>query len=535
MKIHLTYLQFFFYLPLAFAQTPGGGSGTVSEGKADEYFRAGNYPAALKQYYQLAKKDSTNIEYRHRLASCYLRCNTDKKKAVPHLEYIADKKKNNPDFLYELGLAYHYALKFDFAVKTYNQYKELTKKTDVDRLIEMCNNGKNFIRTPVNVTFENIGLGVNTEYPDYYPWVTIDENVLVFTSRRPSNIGGKDVDFDGLRPSDIYTASVIKGEFAKPQNLGALVNTSLDEQAVGISPDAGQIVIYIDWIEMFGDLLYTKKQGKSYVKTESMGENINTPELETAGTISPGGNVLYFSSKTIGGQGGSDIYLSRLLPDGSWGPRENLGPVINTQYNEDFPYLYPDEIHIYFSSDGHNSMGGYDLFKSTFDTIKKVWSKPENLGYPINTPDDNMNISFSATWEWNDDGTEKILSSQYAYVSTWRPDSKGDLDIYRIKFNNVEPRYTRVRGTLTAKIPAANKQFTSESVPEAEITVTNDVSGDIYGTYRARNGKYILALEPGKYSLSLEAPGYKSYEEKVTIFDKGSFVEEIVKDIAITK
>ena len=177
--------------------------------------------------------------------------------------------------------------------------------------------------------------------------------------------------------------------------------------------------------------------------------------METAACLSHDGTQLFFASDSKEGFGGTDIYMSKKLPNGKWGIPINLGPVINTQYNEDFPSISADGKTFHFCSEGHISMGGFDIFKSSWDEDSSYWQPPVNIGFPINTPDDNMNISFSTTW----DTETETLRNKYAYISAVRKDGFGDLDIYRITFNKVASRLTVIKGLITANIPVDNSEY----------------------------------------------------------------------------
>jgi len=157
---------------------------------------------------------------------------------------------------------------------------------------------------------------------------------------------------------------------------------------------------------------------------------------------------LYFASNVKGGLGGMDIYVSRILPDGTWGEAMNLGDEINTQYDEEFPTISQDGNTLHFSSTGHTSMGGYDLFVSRRDADTHAWSSPSNLGYPLNDAGDNMHISFSATWDMD---SEKERN-KFAYISAYRKGGFGDLDLYRVTYGAVEERLTAVRGEIREKV-----------------------------------------------------------------------------------
>lgn len=194
----------------------------------------------------------------------------------------------------------------------------------------------------------------------------------------------------------------------------------------------------------------------------------------------------------------------------------NLGPTINTPFDEDFPNISPDGKTLYFSSRGHASMGGYDIFKASWDNTKRKFTGVKNMGYPINTPEDNMNFRVSET-------------GKYGYISAVRKGGFGGLDIYRIDFEEVEAKYTVVNGTVSTK---DGKKVSDELF----IEITDIETGEIYGEYmpNERTLRYVMILPPGKYELYVEAPGYQEIIEEIEILDKSSFKSFIKKDIELT-
>jgi len=494
---------FFLISSFSFAQT---------EKTAKDQFDALNFQAALKSYLILHKKDPKNIDYNLNIGRCYLNTNIDKSKAIPYLEFVTQQVKFDNDVWFALGNAYQYANKFDEAIAAYNKY--ILKAKDpakANRQIETCNNGKELIKNPVNVTFENIGKEVNSEFADYYPFIPANEAFVAFTSRRKGNVGNI-IEYDGYYSSDIYLSDVKGGKWLKVKNAGANLNTANDEQVVGLTSDGKTMLIYIDHKEFYGDIYFSKNKGKGFDKPEPYGTTINTPSLETSASITSDGNIILFASDKPGGLGGTDIYMSKKLPNGEWGETFNLGPVINSKYNEEFPHLSEDNNTLYFSSEGHNSMGGYDLFRANYDTINQKWLVPRNMGFPINTSEDNLTFCVSSS---NRDG----------YVSAVRPGGYGDLDIYKVIFNDVDARQTVLQGFVHG-----NNQ---EKILDYEITVIDKKGEELDRTYKPnqKTGKYIASLPAGVYILMIDAPGYKTYKEEVTILDKSDYLAEIKKDI----
>lgn len=501
-------------------QKPGTGA-IPDPDLADEHFGHGNYVMAMPIYIALQKKEPNNYLYNYRLGICYLNTNNDKKEAVRFFEFCTKQPKADNDAWLYLGQAYHHAQRWDDAITAYNTYKtkaDKDGKARADLYIQQCNNAKVLVKSPLDVTFTNLGKEVNSEYPDYYPFVTQDESMLCFTSRRKGNVGAAQVEMDGYFSSDIYFSRSVNGAYTKAKNCGAMVNGNYDEQCVGLSADGAWMTVYIDNITTAGEI-YFSAYNKSFAKPaafQGMDNDINKG-FETAGSLSPDGNVLFFASERDGGQGGTDLWMVKKLPNGQWSLATNLGAVINTPWGEDFPYMAPDGKTLYFSSEGHNSMGGYDLFYTIWDQENNTFSTPKNLGYPINNTENNMSICFTE-------------ANRVAYISTDREGGNGDLDIWRVVFNDIQQNYFTV---VTGKIIAPDA---SVSFADVMISVSKTETNEEYGSYKPNpnTGNYVIALPPGKYVMTVDAPGCAEKVETLIVFDIGP-QGEMSKDVMLTK
>jgi tetratricopeptide (TPR) repeat protein len=507
---------------LVFAQDKAISDPKIAEAK----FKAENYDEALTDYLDLLDEDAKNMTYNYRIGVCYLNTNINKSKAIPYLEVVTRQQGFEPDAMYLLGRAYHFAYRFDDALRCYNQYKTTGKGTpenlaDADREIQNCYNAKEIMKYPLNVTFENISSNVNSIYPEYYPFFPSDESFLVFNSKRPD--GGNLRQDDGSYYSSVFISRESEGGFLKAKNIGApLATGDGNVEVVGMSANGNFLLLYYDNTEGTGDIFISEydKAKNIYKKPLKLDESINTPKgNEIAASITNDGNTIYFASDRMGGLGGIDLYMCKRLPTGKFGAAVNLGKEINSDADEDFPSLSPDGKTLFFSSKGHTSMGGYDIFKADLDEASGKFTGVKNIGYPINTPEDNSNFRIS------DNG-------RYGYVGMRREDGVGDLDIYRVVFNDVEPNYSVVSGQMgfgdAATKPGYNEIF---------ITVTDKKSNEIVGNYvpNGNTGRYVMILAPGIYEISMEAPGFVTYVETINILDKSSFKPEIVKDVVLKK
>ena len=496
-------------------------SGTPDPELAAEHYKHGNFVMARPIYVALVKKEPSNYEYNFRAGMCYLETNGHKTEAVNYFEACTKNPKAEKEAWLYLGQAYHHALRLDDAIKAYETYKTKAGKdgiAEADYLIQQCKNAKILVKNPLDVSFVNIGKEINSEFPDYYPFVTSDESMMIFTTRRKGNVGATSVEMDGYYPSDVYLAKSVNGVLQKSKGAGPSINGNYDEQCTGLSADGKWMTVYVDNITTAGDI-YQSAYKTSFARMQKIEEPVNDG-FETAAAFSPDGNAVFFSSKRDGGQGGTDIYMCRRLPpikDGkTWGLPINI-TVINTPLNEDFPFMSPDGETLYFASQGHNSMGGYDLFVTVFDEETNTWSTPRNVGYPVNSPSDDLTICFTE-------------NNRVAYVSSDREGGMGDLDIWRVVFNEVQASsFTVLTGNIITADSTMNKA-------ELTIMVTNVSTNEDYGSYRPNptTGKYVMALPPGKYIMSLDAPGHKPYLETVIIFDIGP-QGAMSKDIMLVK
>lgn len=409
--------------------------------KAMMLVKSGNFNSAIKELEILVAEEPENLTYRVFLGFAYLNTTVNKVKAIPHFEMVAKDTKSDPYCHYDLGKAYLLAYRFDDAIKSLEKFRSITHDKEnnlsvsAKRMIEMCNQAKEIFKNRVNVRLDNLGPEVNSSSPDYSPFIDENETTLFFTSRRAGNTGNMD-DVDGLRTADVFISNLESDKWTKAKRVSSAINTYLIEESVGMSADGNELFIYIFSEKGMDDVFRATKRGRNYQKAEYL--TINTPYVETAASITPDKNAIFFASKRPGGKGKSDLWMAFKLPTGAWSEAVNLGDSINTEFDEDFPQIAPDGKTLYFSSTGHYGMGGYDLFKTTWDNKTNKFSKPVNIGYPINTPDDNKTISFSK-------------SGRYAYMHDAREGGYGDLDVYKVTFLDFPAPYATYIGHVFNK------------------------------------------------------------------------------------
>lgn len=488
---------------------------------AKEYFAEQDYNQALIEYLKLYKANKTDVEINFNIGVCYLNINDDRSKALPYFEFVLTKNKDKEELNLFLAQAYAYAYKFDEAIKYYNEYKKkLPPKLheEINHHIENCESAKEIMKKPVNVTFENLGKEINSKFPDYYPFVTEDQSTLYYTTRREGRSHLRS--WQGYFTSDVYVSKVAAGQWTKPKSIGTMINTSEDEQCVYITPSGKKMIFYIDNETSTGDLYISEynPKTKAFPKPILLENPINTPGLELEGCITEDGNMMIVASDRPEGIGETDLYMFKKLPNGTWGNAVNLGKNINTKYKESFPVYDEKNKVLYFASEGHQNMGGSDIFKSKFDEVTQTFDVAVNMGYPINTPEENLEFTLAG-------------NRRDGYLSAVSPEGFGDLDIYKVIFNDVEEQVSVIKGIVSTTADTLNKDIiatvtlieakTNRKIDEKEVN--------------PKSGKFVFSVTPGKYILNIASEGFEEAKEPVNVYDKSDFVFEIEKNIKLHK
>ena len=463
--------------------------------EADLMFEGEEFKEAMLVYKKLYPLDTSFTDVVFKLGMTHLKLKQPKP-AIQLLEQAA--RQGHTEAHFELAGLYHEQHMFDEAIARYNDYKELffrkTGDEEVDRLIRISSNAKVMLSNTADLQIENLGPRVNSKYQDYVPFATADGSELYFTSRRPGSIGGMR-DHEGKYMEDIYVSQFKHGRWATAKNIGGPVNTKTHDATVGIAPNGNALLIYRTSADMkSGDLYITENKENLWSMPKKLGKNINSDHQEASACISGDEMVMYFSSDRPGGYGGKDLYRVKKLPNGEWSLPLNLGPMINTSFDEDAPFIHSDGRTLFFASKGHNNIGGFDIFKSTL-IGQDLWTIPENLGGPINTVKDDIYFALSA------DG-------RIGYFSSERPDGLGEQDIYRVSFPDPDLQYAVIRGEVTNE----------EGIPLRASVTLFDGDGDLHGQYttNARTGGFIMIVDPGMaYNMLVEKEGFKDLSQVV--------------------
>jgi outer membrane protein OmpA-like peptidoglycan-associated protein/tetratricopeptide (TPR) repeat protein len=385
----------------------------------------GTYPKALEHYLRAYKYNSECAKLNYKIGVCYLSTN-EFYKATDFLEktYLKDENVTD-DIHFMMGRAYHLNLNFDKAIDNYKAYyssfsvEELEHlEVNIDKYIKECKYGKELVDNPVRVIINNLGSRVNSEYDDYNSVLHPSQDLLYFTSRRETE-KNKRLDIDNKFIENIFFSEQAGELWKKPKLLENKLESKNNESVLLFSNDGNEIYLY-NGKKNGGEILVSELKNDKWKSPKTLKGKISSKYRETTIALSPDETEMIFVSNQEGTIGGMDLFYSKLDEKGAWSEPVNLGAAINTPYDEEGVYWHPKEDKVYFSSKGHNSMGGFDVFVMERD-VDKMWSNPQNLGYPINTPNDDLFLKMDE-------------NNKQAYYSSVRQNGNGGFDLYKIIF-----------------------------------------------------------------------------------------------------
>ena len=527
----------------------------------DSYFRSEpmpRYPQAIPYYEAAQKFNPNNGDLNFKLGMCYLNSNM-KFKALPYFEKAYKLKPGvSKDIHFYIGRGSQLIKEWDKAISEYELYRNgANPKESADMIaeaakkIEECRSGKKLQATPVRVWIDNMGKAINSESPDYGMIMNADASEIYFTSRRASTTGGGKDEFINEWFEDIYTSKKVNNEWEPAKNVGSPLNTKGHDAAVALSPDGSRMIIYLD-DNGDGNIYESVRKNNMWSKPKSLGDDICSPYHESSACYSSDGKKLYFvSSRSLEKKGApkdKDIYVATWNAEKKrWGNVTRLPETINSRYEEDGIFLHPDGKTMYFSSQGHNSMGGYDIFYTVLQEDGS-WTKPVNVGYPLNTPDDDVFFVVSA-------------SGKHAYMTSFREDGFGEKDLYKVTFLGeekqpmlntedvllassgvpvrekvIEPK-VEVRKSEMALLKGTVRDAKTKKPLEASIELINNENNTVLAEFTSDDvtGKYLVSLPAGRnYGIAVKVNGYLFHSENFEI-PKESDYQEFTKDIDMKK
>ncbi|WP_421876941.1 OmpA family protein [Marinoscillum sp.] len=482
----------------------------------------------------------------------------DFNKAIGKFKEAVNLKNDYQDAWYYLGITFNYAKDYENAVYSMSRLKSINPNynpwmyyeackalIELDKLDDAQNAANLFLEkledTPNNMMSRHQGVyrlnyakesskirssaptmsapqpiaAINSASGDYMPQVSPTGTRLYFTSVRQ---GGFD-DPDASNPTDfgedLYFSSLTNDAWSTPQLLPEPLNSMGDDFGSAFTGD-GQVMVYVkcETPEGIGncDLYITQLVGTEWSKPMNMGNVVNSEEWDSQPTISSDGNRIIYTSARTGGYGGSDLYMVEKNQLGEWGIPQNLGGIVNSPFNENSPYLAPDGKTLYFASNGHPGYGGMDIFYCLFENGK--WSKPKNLGAPLNSRGDDTNFSISA--------------EGMGYFSSSRLDGS-NFEIFQIEL----PDELKPKPTVVVQGIVSNSK-TQE--PIGAVVLIEDInSGELISVNKSNSssGEYLVVLPAGRnYSVSASSKGFFFYSQSFELPADTSYAE-ITNDIAL--
>jgi outer membrane protein OmpA-like peptidoglycan-associated protein len=496
--------------------------------KASYLMENENYYSALPILFGLEKDNPKNANIKSMIGYCYLHTSYEKYKAIPYFEFVmSDVKKNITPFystgnykekkapiesIRFMGQAYHADYQFSLALDSYFEYQEFVDAHNeedlnaIKRDVRITRNAMALKANPTEMTLHSMSNALNTSFPEYRPIVNADETVMIFTSRRDDGVNVQRGE-DGKYFEDIYVSyrELENDDWSEPELIHANINSNSHEACLFLSADGQHMYIYKS-DEKDGGIYESRLVGAEWSNPTPLSSSINSEYWETHANQSADGRLIAFVSDRPGGFGGRDIWFAKKLPNGEWGQAQNAGSSINTPYDEESPFLHPDGRSLYYSSEGHNTMGGFDVFQTKLDPGGE-WETPVNIGYPVNTTGDD--VFFVPT----SDGKR-------AYFSSFREGGMGDQDIYIIGMVDVEEKALVIyKGQA---VDTAGKV-----VKDIVITVYDESTGEVSGEYRPNKvtGKFLFIMKPGHtYEVTYDIQGMLA-SERIQLDDVSKFKE----------
>ncbi len=567
-KFYLITLLSAIYL-VSYGQVDKEGSKLITEQADIAYFELRVINLANEQYIMAAEMDPENIKANYMAGRTCLQTNL-KADASKYLLRVLESEPNHKfNLLYMIGQGFQYGMEFEKAIDFFNQYLEkvkqnprksgedVTSREEVLRRVYECENGIEFVNAPEDYLIENAGSSINSEWDDFAPVVTADETFMAFTTRRQDENTNADVFDDMLFYEDVFYSERSGDKWMYARNIGPPVNSRYHSSNLAISADGKQLYLFKS--QNGGDIFLSEKNNDgTWTEPEALNGNVNSTFFENSASISRDGNTLYFSSDRpiSAGKEDLDIYYSQKDRKGEWGPAKNIGAVINTEYDDDGPFIDADGKTLYFSSKGHKGMGGFDIFRTVYNKDTDEWSEPENLGYPMNSPDND--VYFVTTGD-----------GKRGYYASAKADGFGFTDIYHIRLADLDaskaqakqveqpdadkPDLTKVEKQTIVEPEVAEPvveqpkpvilvmktidKLTKEAL-EVDITINNTGNSRAVPVRRIGNGMYQAQFTDeltAQYNITVQKAGYMYKNVSLTVPPMTTRSNKMAKQIMLDK
>jgi len=524
-------IAFIFLVSNAFAQNPELHTKDKSAlnhfKRANGFYRNYELLEAEKELKKAIRIDPEFLEAHLYLADIYIQAKREKEAMYKFQRVIEIDPTAYPNVFIDLGSLYFQNGEYQKSKDIYTQFTQIDSLSDNNSIlaakgIERADFALRAIENPVPFEPKNLGQEINSPYSEYFPSMTVDDQTILFTRAVPYRYAASN------KQEDFFISEKIDGQWSNANGVGEPINTDNNEGAPSLSAD-GQILIFTA-CERYGeygdnrigygscDLFFSVKNGNEWSQPKNIGQPVNSYHWESQPSFSSDGKTLFFV-RTIRNRTGEveqDIYRTRIQNDGSWSVPQKLGPNINTPGREESVFIHPDGQTLYFSSDGHTGMGGLDIFMSQKDENGE-WGKPINLGYPINTHNDENSILISS------DG-------KYAYFASDRDGGYGGLDLYYFELpDEFRPKpITYLKGIVydaetKQKLRAAFELIDVDNDSTIITSFSNDVTGE-----------FLVALPSDKnYALNVQRDGYLFYSDNFSLKGFFSKLEPFLKDIPL--
>ena len=471
--------------------------------KAESYYLFEEYELANQLYLLLDTTNNLNIKYK--IGNCYLNIPGEKEKSIPYLEAavktssydsktLTFKELRAPlDAYFSLAKAYLVNNQLEKALSTLETFSKLARETKakggmtnldyIDQQIQACKNAIQYKANPVTFSKKTMGNDFNQGAINDNPAVSFDGNTIVYTERR------------GVVNAIFYSKKE-RGKWQPPIEITAQLNAGEDCSSSSLNSDGTELFLY-KTDNYDGNIYSSNFLNGAWTPIKKLNKNINTKFYESHASISADGKKLYFTSNRDGGQGNLDIYVSEKDASGEWGPAVNMGAAINTPFNEDTPFITQNDSVLYFSSEGHSSMGGYDIFKS--QKIGNVWKTPTNVGFPINTTDDDKFF-------------QPVNNGKNAYYSMTTDYKKKDIFYLGMGSTDVNQVF-EIKGKFSLKDTVVNFD------ENYSVHLINRTSGDTLdvGFPNKYTGLYSFNVCPGQFKIFYKGYGYITQKIDTTI------------------